>query len=214
MSTLADIKARIIAELIRDDLEDDLAGQLLTHIQAACRHYAPERFWFNAIITTATTTQGDRNVTLPATMQRVQRVTLPQYYRELYETDLPYFEVPGNVVQSIPQWYTYYNDQIRLHPIPAGEYTLQVTGVKRIDPPEEDTDSNEWTTEAQDLIVAHAKATLSRDQFRDPEGYKMFAGAAQEHFSRLQRETALRLVSRLAPRDGHWRRSAFDWRAG
>ena len=36
MATLADLKARIVAEMARDDLETDIPDVLLYHIQDAC----------------------------------------------------------------------------------------------------------------------------------------------------------------------------------
>ena len=209
MATLADLKTRIVAEMVRDDLEDDLAAQLLTHIQRACEYYADVTFWFNRLITTAATVAGTATVNVPATMRRVDRVTIPAYGEELIEITLA--DIGIDTVQSIPRGYAYYNDALKLYPIPDAIYTLELTGLAQVDAPELDADTSIWTNEAQDLIVARTRMTLYRDQFRDAEGAQMAIGATQEAFAKLKRETARRLETRLRSRV---RRQSFDIRIG
>jgi hypothetical protein len=199
MATLADLKTRIIAETSRSDLEDELADQLLIHIQRACEYYADERFWFNAIITTATTSASTATVTVPATVRRVERVTIPAYYTELREVGLNEID-PDTTNTSIPYSYAYLNDTLKLYPVPAATYTLEITGLKVIAAPSVDADDNEWTDEAQDLIVAQTKMTLYRGQFRDPEGTQLALGEVKDALTKLKRETARRLETPLRPR--------------
>lgn len=199
MATLGEIKTRIIAETQRDDLSGDLATQLLIHIQGACEHYSDEKFWFNSIIASAVTVAGTATVNVPATMRRVDRVTIPAYYTELIETTL--VDMHYDTVQSIPRGYAYYNDALKLYPIPDAVYTLELTGLAQVDAPSADGDTSIWTEEAQDLIVARAKMTLYRDQFRDPEGVQLAAGAAVDAMNKLKRETARRLETRLRVRN-------------
>jgi hypothetical protein len=66
MATLADLKARIIAETNRDDLADDLATALDEVISRAIEFYAVQRFTFNEYRQTATTVANNQYVTLPA----------------------------------------------------------------------------------------------------------------------------------------------------
>ena len=56
----------------------------------------------------------------------------------------------------------------------------QVAPFPAVAAPAVDGDDNEWTDEAQDLIVNHAKMTLCRDQFRDPEGVQLAMGAVTD----------------------------------
>ena len=198
MATFAEIKARIVTELVRDDLEDDLASQLTLHIQRACEYFADERFWFNAYVGTVSTVGGQQTVTVPADCRRVERVSVPASQVDVREVLLS--DIPDWTASSVPQLYAYDNDTLYFHPTPDAVYSLRLVGTKQIDAPVDDTDENEWTVEAQDLIVARAKMTLLRDQFRDPQGVEMAMGATQEALQRLKRETARRLAVPLRPR--------------
>ncbi len=193
--TLAEIKTRIISETNRDDLADDLAVQLQTHIASACEYYADTRFWFNAIVTTVDTTAASDSVAIPATVRLVERVTLPAYYTDLQEVTLP--QLGQNVANALPSHYAYCNDTLLLWPTPDAAYTLQIVGTAQIDAPTADADTNVWTTEAGDLIVAHTKFTLYRGQFRDPEAAQWAKGETTDALARLKRETARRLETPL-----------------
>jgi hypothetical protein len=200
MTTLADLKTRIIAEMVRDDLSDDLAAQLLIHIQRACEYYADEKFWFNSIIASAVTVAGTATVNVPATMRRVDRVSIPAYYTDaLIEVTL--IDLKSDTTQSLPRGYAYYNDALKFYPIPDAVYTLELTGLAQVAAPTADADTSIWTNEAQDLIVARTKMTLYRGQFRDPEGTQLAIAEVQEVFNKLKRETAKRLETKLRVRN-------------
>jgi len=205
MATLADLKTRIIAEMVRDDLSDDLASQLLIHIQRACEFYADEKFWFNSLVTTVATVASTQTVDVPATMRRVDRVTVPAYGTELIEVTLQ--DLDFGTEESLPRGYAYYNDALKLYPTPDAVYTLQLTGIAQVAAPALDADDSIWTDEAQDLIVARTKMTLYRGQFRDPEGTQLAIAEVQEVFNKLKRETARRLETKLRPRH---RRRAYN----
>lgn len=198
MATLGDLKARIKTEMVRTDLDDDLASTLALHIQRACEYFSDERFWFNAYIGNVSTVPGVQTVNVPVAIRRVERVSIPSLLVEVREVLLT--EFPDFVASAIPQVYAYDNDALIMYPTPDQAYSLRIVGTKQIDAPVEDTDSNQWTNEAQDLIVARAKMTLYRDQFRDPEGVELAAAATQEELTRLKRETARRLEIPLRPR--------------
>lgn len=194
MTAYSTLKTRIATEMVRDDIGDgeELEGTLDTHFEQACEYYADEKFWFNSLIATTTTSNGTINVALPAAFRRIDRVTIPAYDLELVPTVIDDFE--DYSTNALPSHWTWYNDNIRLYPTPDATYTLRLYGIAQIDAPSDDADENIWTTEAQHLIVAHTKMTLARDVFRDPEGAQMFLGAALDQLRKLRRETARRLT--------------------
>ena len=100
-------------------------------------------------------------------------------------------------MSGLPDRYAYYNDTLKLYPVPDAVYAMEITGLAQIAAPAADGDSSAWTNEAQDLIVARASFTLYRDQFRDTTGAQIAAGAAAEALGRLKRETARRLTTPL-----------------
>ncbi len=195
MSTLADMRAMIAAEMNRDDLATDLADVLQKHIERACEYYSDTKFWFNSILTTATTTTNVATVAIPATVRIVERVTLPDYDMELRERTASL--LPETMSPSIPSHYAYYNDNLRFYPTPDGAYTLNIYGVAQIDAPTLDADTSVWTNEAEALISAHVRMTLYRGVFFDGEATTMTMGEVGEQLARLKRETARRLSAPL-----------------
>lgn len=195
MADLADLKARIVAEMARDDLETDIPDVLLTHIQDACEFYADTKFWFNSILTTVTTTANVQTVAIPASVRIIERITIPAYDRELRERTM--VGLAETLSPTIPSDYTYYNDSIRFWPTPDAAYTLNIYGLAQVDAPAVDADDNIWTNQAAQLIAAHTRMTLSRDVFRDPDGTQLAQGAITDWRTRLRRETARRLRTPL-----------------
>jgi len=210
MATYAELKTRIVTEMVRSDLDDTLATQLATHIARACEYFSDERFWFNAIVTTTPTVSGTATVSVPATVRRVDRVSIPALGTDLREVALSALD--DGDTQAMPSEYAYSGDSLQFYPIPDQAYTLRLVGIAQINAPSDDTDENAWTDEAQDLIVARTKMTLFRDQFRDPEGAQMAMGAVQEALARLKRETARRLETPL--RANGYGFGRFNWRTG
>lgn len=210
MATYADLKDRIVTELVRDDLNDTYAGSLTTHIARACEYFSDEKFWFNAIVATASTASGVATVSVPASVRRVERVTIPALGIEVREVGLT--DLCDRTDRSVPWEYSYYNDTLQFYPVPDAVYSLRLVGLAQIDAPVDDTDENAWTEEAYDLITARVKMTLCRDLFRDPDAVQMHIGAVQEALSRLKRETAQRLETPLRAND--YRRAIFDMMIG
>jgi len=213
MATLADLKTRIVAELMRDDLDSggDLESHMVSTIGRACEYYADRRFWFNAIVTTVDTVGGTATVAIPATVRRVDRVTIPAHNVELTEAILGEVDDIDSVTQGRPERYAYHNDSLRLFRVPDAIYTLRIYGVAQIAAPATGTDTSVWTNEAQDLICAHTKAALLRFPFRDPNGVALAIAEEQDALARLLRETGKRLKSNLrGPADAPWSRNRYD----
>lgn len=197
MADLAALKLEIATELNRDDIASggDLEATLLKHIQDACEYFSDTKFWFNSIVTTVNTVAGTQTVSIPATVRIAERVTIPALRIELQEVQIG--ELDGTSMNGVPRWYSYYNDSLRLWPIPSGVFTLEVYGVAAVAAPSSGTDSSIWTNQASRLIRARAKQTLCRGVFRDPEGAQLAQAEVIDELDRLNRETARRLVSPL-----------------
>lgn len=195
MATLLDLKTRIIGETHREDLETDLASVFLTHIQDACEYYADMKFWFNSVLTTAATVNGQAYVNVPATVRVVERVTIPASGIELRETVLS--RLPEGTVTGRPSVYAYLDDTLRLYPVPGGVYTLNIYGVEDVAAPAADADDNIWTNEASRLIAAHVRMTLARDVFMDEGATTLALASVQDNLRRLRRETGRRLQAPL-----------------
>lgn len=197
MATFADLKARIATELTRSDIDagGSLESLLETYIQRACEYYADTKFWFNSILTTATTSPGVATVTIPATVRVVERVSIPAYDDDLEEYTLD--ALNDYATSGRPRHYSYYNDSLRFFPVPDGAYTLNIYGIAQVDAPTTDSDTSIWTNEAQDLVVANVKVRLLRFPYRDNDGVILALAEESDARTRLERETGRRLKTDL-----------------
>ena len=197
MADLAALKLEIATELSKDNLESggEMESTLLKHIQDACEYFSDTKFWFNSIITTATTSAGVATVTIPSTVRIVERLTIPAYDTELRETVIG--RIDDGTEQGLPCTYAYYNDTLKLSPVPDAVYTLNIYGIAAVAVPTTGTDSSIWTNQASRLIRARVKQTLCRGIFRDPEGATFSQAEVGDELARLKRETARRLVTPL-----------------
>jgi len=201
MATLGDLKTRIITEVNRDDLTDDLAGQLAIFITRSIDYYANQRFSFNEARSTTVLTPLDEYVDLPAGTRLVDRVFLlvANTRYELTKRETWYIEgLYSAPQQGQPTDFAFINGQIRLWPTPNQAWTLIWETVTDVLPvittASADTVSNTWTNAGQDVIDARTRIYLYRDQFRDNEGLAQASLAEREALARLKGESN-RLIS-------------------
>ena len=202
MVTFATQKLRIATEMVRDDLASggELETVLEQHYQDAVERYANEKFWFNSIVTTATTTASVATISVPATVQTVERLTIPAYDLTIDEVNLS--ELPDYSTEGIPEFYSYLNDTLKFWPTPDAVYTLNVYGVAYIAAPTAAADDTIWTNQAAPLIRAHTKMTLYRGVFRDAGGTELALAETKDAYAALKQETARRLKKPLRSERG------------
>jgi hypothetical protein len=198
MATKAALKNRIVTEVNRDDLLDDLATQFETFFQRSIDYYADQRFSFNEARDTTVLVPGVEYVDLPTGTRLVDRVfvLINSTRYEMQKRETWYIEgLYSAPQQGQPTDFAFINGQIRLWPTPNQAWSLIWETVTDVLPPlTADTDSNAWTTQGQDLIDARCRMFLYRDQFRDNEGLAQAALAEKEALSRLKGESN-RLIS-------------------
>jgi hypothetical protein len=189
MATLADLKTRIITETNRDDLLDDLAAQLALAINQAIDFYSSQRFWFNETIATAPCVIGNEYVVWPTGMITLDSVSclVGSIKMRMTKRSLLDIENLAGAVnsQGQPTDYAVMGSQVRVWPKPNKAYVLTFVGVGSLSALVNTTDTNAWTTSAQDLIVARSKYLLYRDQFRDAAGAQIAKQAETEALAAL-----------------------------
>lgn len=209
MATLGDLKTRIISETTRDDLADDLAAQFQNLIAGAIDVYANERWWFNEARQLATTTPGIQTVPWPTGARFIDGFYLEQNAGNsrwpITARSIDEFEQLSQAgARGQPTDYLVKGLLVYLHPTPNAAYSLVWDLIRDVSPPlVADTDSNFWTNEGQDLIVAQSKIRLYRDYLSalatDP---RLMAATMQEQdaYSGLRSESNRRLsTGRIQP---------------
>lgn len=177
-TTLADISSDIADDL--DDTTDVYGAAILKAVQAAQRYCERHKFYFNETRSeTFPTVDGQEwyssadNAEIPGAVNisalysedaQGQRTTLRHVRPQEIET-----LSDNSAASGEPYMWTYYNQQIRLYPIPgATVYTIRM-GLSnyRLDPLASSTDTNAWLDEAYDMMKARAKYIIYKNTIKD-----------------------------------------------
>lgn len=218
MATLGGLRDRILDELA----ESSLTSQVELAIRSAVDAYQRETFYFTESFSlTATTSAGAEYYSaadfsfisgLPhidsiVLLNGTTRVPLTKRSK-LYMDDI----ATETTSQGEPGEFSYYAQRLRLYPIPDGEYTLIVSSDPRQATLSASTDTNVWTTEAEELIRYRAKADVEINVERNPEakaeamalasgGYPYLSLQEKIAHQALVRETVLRSSADIQPNE-------------
>ncbi|HYE38222.1 phage adaptor protein [Methylocaldum sp.] len=198
MSTLGEVKARIADELNRTDLDSQIGAA----ITRAIRTHGAKRFWFLEARQTQTVTAEDEYVNLPSGTRNIDliQVQIGETWYPLCKVSLAAMDdLKGmNVSEGQPTDYAVEKTRLRLYPTPDQAYTLSLIGTFDLTLAD-DSDTNAWTTEAEDLIVATVKKHICRDIIIDETRAMLCQGAETEALNLLQDETVRRLSTGIRP---------------
>src|SRR5688500_9989447 len=134
MPTIDELKARIVAEINRDDmgaggeLEPVLAGA----IARAVEHHADELFWFNRASAAAATAAGAATVAMPAGMRVALSVACAG--QPLRQAALETIEALAGAGR--PALWAASGDAVRLWPVPDAVYALSLAGIAELGVPD------------------------------------------------------------------------------
>lgn len=178
MPTLADMISDIADNI--DDTTGEYSSQTRSAILAAIRYCERKTYYFNQTRdVTFPTVDGQEwygssaNANIPTLIQIQEAYSEDSSgERVILRRDLPVdLEIlsDNSASRGEPFSYTYFNQQIRLYPVPGSEvYTIRLQlGPYRLAPLTVDGSSNAWTTEAYDMIKARAKYILQKDTLKD-----------------------------------------------
>lgn len=192
MATLGDLKARVKDELLKRNLDTQIAQ----HIARAIEHFAGRRYWFNTgrMVGTAVSPDGEGYVPLPTGTRLIDEIRIggtvldpadPAHLDEWLANS------PASALE--PFNYAVAGDRLRLYPSPMGPVEIVVVGTFDLPALTTDASSNAWTNEAVDLIDARTRVTMYRDVLRDMDGMALAKDAQREAETDLNMKTIRRL---------------------
>jgi hypothetical protein len=196
---------------IADEVDDGgIDTQIRRAIDDAIRHHGRRRFYFNQKTFTFTTVaaQEDYTVTDAADIESFLRVQT-QYLTSggiRYPITVAAFETihdaqNGSVTGRPTNW-AFFAQKFRLYPIPDGAYEVTVAGHCKLATLVNDTDTNAWMTEAEELIRESAKRRLYMTVIKEPLDAQASEALESIALSGLMEETKLRrgnLLLRVDP---------------
>lgn len=173
MTTFANMKTRIADDLNRSDLTTQIGRE----INRAIKHYESEPFWFKQTSSTCATVANQQTLStsdvspLPSTIKEIDYVEITSG-SNVYKLDRKSIQEILDLTFSStdkgePTSYSLYQNKFYFHPIPDAIYTITIYFTKSYTALSADSDENDWTTEAEDLIEARAEKVIYRKILKD-----------------------------------------------
>lgn len=169
-------------------------------IQDAIKFYDNERFYFNEYRTAGafTTVLGQEFYTSSdwadiATITHIDKMSILISGNRFWMWGKTAQELEDISMNTSwvgqPVLYSYYNEQIRLYPIPDNAYPVNVLATKTFAELVNSSDTNPWVNDAEAMIRGRAKYYLFRDTLQDVASAAIAAKAADEEYKSLKGET-------------------------
>ena len=201
--TLGAMKARIANEINRGDLDPEIADA----INAAIDYWSGERYFFNETRDATFQTTVDQDSYKVNDFNDILNVTKIDYMMcitgglpdgQCYDI-VPRFPLTiersvqsGAPSRGIPSEYAFYDQTIRLYPVPSQTFDIRVAYQRAIPAPvQNDETGNPWMTTAERLIRAQAKAELFKhvEDIADDTKASKYVALAEDESAVLSRKT-------------------------
>jgi hypothetical protein len=196
--TFLDLQNQIAEDLTRSDLMSDIKSK----IGDAIDNYETSRFYFNVTRSKTFATVAGQSAYGAAALPEIpdiigldtlflldggRPIELDKYEAEEFEW------LQGSMTGAgRPCAYSYIDSQIMLWPVPVTVYTVRPHMHFKLAPLVEDTDSNAWCNDAEQLIRCHAKLLLYANVIEDTEGMQRMQVQIQPLLDRLAYKTSAR----------------------
>lgn len=198
MSDYGTMRTRIADEMANDG--DITASHINNAIRTAIRHYEREPFWFNQKVGTFVTVAaqeyyGSADLADIPNMVRIDVLDTgaggtKARLRGMDNASID--DVQDGSVTGEPEFYSRYEDKIRLFPIPNGVFTVTARYVTKFAALVSDGDSNAWVNECEELIRQAAKRIICTDILHDDAMAGRFASLERAAHDRLRKENRTR----------------------
>ncbi len=206
MATFGDLKAQIASDLRRSNLTTEIATAILD----AIRDHDTERFWFNETAAYTFNTQNtvdDYFLAAQAPIQEFIKIDKVRtrvgntWYTLKEQTWDELDEAFSSPTSGQPfDWAFQGNNELRLFPTPNAVFPMKIFSHYRIVPLSADSDSNDWTTAAKNLIRYTALKRLYAYPIRNVQEQQSADAAGMRELEYLRRETERRQRSgEMAP---------------
>lgn len=221
MATYSDMRTRIADELANDG--DISSSQINNAILSTIADYSGEPFWFNQASSTFNTVASQENYSssdLAAIPNIIKLLSMRingsgTYTSYINGIDNDAIEdVQDGTVRGAPQYYARFENKIRLYPIPDAAYTIRIAYITTLATLSADSDTNAWTTDAEELIRQGAKKRLAADILQSDDIANRCARMEQEAYDGLRMENRNRRSQQFLRTDIALPRRTFNINSG
>ena len=164
-------KQALINEIEGDLHRSDLTTDVENAIDSAVRYYQRESFWFLETITTFTATASTTFFPVPSDLKDFDSLLVTVAGSKLNVIRKSYVEIDEKDTRDytgIPVEWAYYQDQIRLYPLPMEDYVMTLSYHRSLDAPSA-SGSNAWTGAGYDLLRFRVGWDISQHKLHAPE---------------------------------------------
>lgn len=177
-----------------------IESQIQSAILSAVDFYEREPFFFNTKTGTFSTVADQEyysssDFTDLPNMVRINAMTVTLGSVKLPVKPLDFTKIDdwqNGAVKTVPRYFAYYKQNLRLYPIPDAAYTMTLAYVYKLTALSGSSDSNAWTTDAEELIRCHAKADLYENLLKEYDAADRMKARAAQIFASLKRETRMK----------------------
>lgn len=196
MTTYQDMYDRI-----GDEIQDtSISTQVKRAIQDAISLYEPTRFYFNQTQSSFSTVANQEYYTasdladipllieIDSLLRTNSGVKSPLQAEDFQQMD----RAQSGAYFGPPRAFSYYNEQIRLYPIPDAVYVMSIAYHHRLTTLVLAGDTNAWMTDGEMLIRQAAKMLLALDVLQEPQIATNAAPLRDMALAKLEKETRKR----------------------
>lgn len=196
------MQARIADEML--DSGAISTAQIKASIQTAIKFYAGKPFYFNQKKDSTFSTVASQeyygsadNADIP-TIAKMEGFTIGSSKKPVVKVDFSAIDnAQTGSVTGEPTNYAYFDQKLRLYPIPSAVYTATLAYIYRLSTLTADGDTNAWMVEAEELIRQSAKRDLCENIVIDADGAIRYGTREIVVFDELKAETARRMDASL-----------------
>jgi len=195
MTTFATLYGNVQTYINRTDLTTQVKDAINRSIEYYSRR---SRFWFNETTSTFSTVAAQESYGtgdgIPSDLLRIDNLQVQvnsSYNEELIPRTYEYIQI-ANATSSatgIPYDYCFYEGKIYLSPIPNAVYTIDISYLKSYSDLSADSDTNDFTDNAEDLIEARACWWMYSRMLRNTEAAQASKADEQEALGALKNQT-------------------------
>jgi hypothetical protein len=195
MSTFEQMRSRIADDINRADLNT----QIEKAINRSIEHYEKEWFWFNEASWSFSTTSSTEVVTMASAstsdLMSILNVTLTRNSSDIYPLKGITFQelrekaTTGSSHKGPPIEYAFFDNNFYFYPVPDQNYTVTIYGKKGYANLSASGDTNDFTTEGEDLIEARSRWWVCKRILKDVNGADLAKAEELEALQGLRDKT-------------------------
>ncbi len=181
MATLKQIRDNVARKSQDPNFTSRSALVVTDEINRSIRYYQNYRFWFNESLSTITLTSGAQVVpSIPSDVISELQVNGLMLIDAQVKIDLKKlspvdFFVMDDDQTGRPEYYTYRNNEFLLLPTPNQAYSLIFRYLKLYPDLVNDNDTNDFTNNAEDLVMLHTLKNIYSEEKQDAENGALYS---------------------------------------